>query len=84
MNQDIKQLILYNISKITFSQNNVIIFDYKINDNSFHAFMKEDYNYINVIFIEYGYNQLLYFVKEYKFLNNCATFVKGYNVDNKL
>ena len=72
------------LARLLFSQNDNYLFDYKINRSRFHVYDEKDFKFINVIFIEWWYNQLIYFEKEFKYLNECASFFKKYIIDNNL
>ena len=49
------------LARLLFSQNDNYLFDYKINRSRFHVYDEKDFKFINVIFIEWWYNQLIYF-----------------------
>lgn len=72
------------LARLLFSQKDNYLFDYKINRSRFHVYDEKDFKFINVIFIEWWYNQIIYFEKEFKYLNACASFFKNYIIDNNL
>lgn len=58
--------------------------DFIIDDSLFNGYIEESNTFINILFLEYGYNYTTYLKNEYKVLNECANYFMHYLEENEL
>ena len=72
------------LAKLLLSNMDEVEFDYKIKDSLFHGYIPSSNRFINIIFLEYGYNFISYFKDDFIYLNEVSLFFKRYLVENNL
>ena len=72
------------LARLLLSQYNNVSYDFIINDGLFHGYIKDSNTFVNVIFLEYGYNFTSYFKNNHKYLNECENYFKNYLINNNL
>ena len=72
------------LARLLLSQFDDVNCDYKMGDALFNGYIKETNRFINVRFLEHGYNYTQYFSDSFKYLNECANYFKNYLIDKKL
>lgn len=72
------------LAKLLLSNRNEVEFNYKIKDSLFHGYIPSSNQFINIIFLEYGYNFISYFKDDFIYLNEVADYFKRYLVENNL
>lgn len=72
------------LAGLLFSEYKNIIFDYRINDSTYHGYIKSSDIFINIIFLEYGYNFISYSKDGLKYLKEVSDYFKKYLVENNL
>ena len=60
---------------------NDVEFNYKIKDSLFHGYIPSSNRFINIIFLEYGYNFISYFKDDFIYLNEVSNYFKRYLVE---
>ena len=59
------------LAKLLLSNRNDVEFNYKIKDSLFHGYIPSSNRFINIIFLEYGYNFISYFKDDFIYLMTC-------------
>ena len=72
------------LAKLLLSNRNEVEFNYKIKDSLFHGYITSSNRFINIIFLEYGYNFISYFKDDFIYLNEVSLYFKRYLVENNL
>lgn len=72
------------LAKLLLSNMNGVEFNYKIKDSLFHGYIPSSNRFINIIFLEYGYNFISYFKDDFIYLNEVSNYFKRYLVENNL
>ena len=72
------------LARLLISQFDDAEYDFIINDSIFSGYIKQTNTFINVRFLEYGYNFTSYFKERFKCFNECANYLMHYLIDNNL
>ena len=72
------------LARLLISQFDDVEYDFIIDDSIFNGYLKKTNTFINVRFLEYGYNFTSYFKDKFKCLNECANYFMHYLIDNNL
>lgn len=72
------------LARLLLSQFEDVEYEVLIDDSLFNGYLEKSNTFINVRFLEYGYNYTSYFKDKFKYLNECANYFKHYLIDNNL
>lgn len=72
------------LARLLLSQFDDVEYDFIINDSIFNGYIKKSNSFINVRFLEYGYNYISYFKSDFKYLNDIANYFKQFIINNNL